>query len=414
MKHSRLITTSSSIHPERLFRFAATATVPPTTNISTKNNSLNGTDRIHVQIGSNHHIVSSQPQQHFRTSTNPCDHGPSHHPQHVQTIDISTHHHRKHYDQLNSLEQAYTRRRIVEIWTTTCIVSNFGKSTRRSTTNTASSTTTTTALASINHKQISTSNRGDTAAVSPACTILVNPANSALSNVKRFTYFPRGGPVPTTNVTSMHKDWQPLGYVSSWGGMEVGDGMVYPIQAVDGVVAMLGGQSYDRICSYERIKVQVKEFLHHLHWISSDRVVVCPVGCAIYTDSGQDRLSREYDAIVHTVPPFYSYYIDGDPLQALLQCYRSSFEIAFHHVHCSSFPNKNTRCVAIPLLGAGVRGFPRDVAVDVAAQACIEWMNTVYSVSVEDRDCFSDCVVSFGLQDKSLAQQLGNCFVRHI
>jgi hypothetical protein len=45
----------------------------------------------------------------------------------------------------------------------------------------------------------------------------------------------------------------------------------------------------------------------------------------------------------------------------------------------------------------GVRGFPHDVAVDVAAQACIEWMNTVSNVSVEDRDCFSDCVVSFGL-----------------
>jgi hypothetical protein len=45
----------------------------------------------------------------------------------------------------------------------------------------------------------------------------------------------------------------------------------------------------------------------------------------------------------------------------------------------------------------GVRGFPRDVAVDVAAQACIEWMNTVSNVSVEDRDCFSEFVVSLVL-----------------
>ncbi len=33
-----------------------------------------------------------------------------------------------------------------------------------------------------------------------------------------------GGPVPALKPKSMHKDWQPLGFVSNWGGMDVGDG----------------------------------------------------------------------------------------------------------------------------------------------------------------------------------------------
>jgi len=45
---------------------------------------------------------------------------------------------------------------IIEIWNTTCIVTNFGLSTR-----------------------------------SPKCTVLINPANPQLSGVSNFPYFPR-------------------------------------------------------------------------------------------------------------------------------------------------------------------------------------------------------------------------------
>lgn len=50
----------------------------------------------------------------------------------------------------------------IEVWTTTCIVMNFGKAT------------------------------------DAKCTILINPANPDLSGVSSFPYFPRGGPVPTS------------------------------------------------------------------------------------------------------------------------------------------------------------------------------------------------------------------------
>jgi hypothetical protein len=95
--------------------------------------------------------------------------------------------------------------RRIEIWTTNCIVNNFGKTTIAN------------------------------------CSILINPSNAELSGVSNFTYFPRGGPVPEKISSSMHRDWQPLGYVSNWGGMEVGNGMLYPVSVVDGLVHQLGG-----------------------------------------------------------------------------------------------------------------------------------------------------------------------------
>lgn len=61
----------------------------------------------------------------------------------------------------------------IEIWSTTCIVTNFGKN--QNITN---------------------------------CSALVNPANPELSGVSAFTYFPRGGPVPKVEPkSSMHKNW---------------------------------------------------------------------------------------------------------------------------------------------------------------------------------------------------------------
>jgi hypothetical protein len=45
---------------------------------------------------------------------------------------------------------------VIEVWNTTCIVTNFGKSTH-----------------------------------APKCTILINPGNIQLSGVSKFPYFPR-------------------------------------------------------------------------------------------------------------------------------------------------------------------------------------------------------------------------------
>lgn len=192
--------------------------------------------------------------------------------------------------------------RSIEVWLTTCIVTNFG-----------------------GHAD---------------CSVLINPSNPQLSGCENFPYFPRGGPVPKEKPMSMHKDWQPLGFVSQWGGMDIGSGMLYPVSVVDGLVHQYGGWKLQAECKLKRVMAGGDD--------------VCPVGSAVMTTSG--GLSEEYAAIVHSTPPFYNF--DEEPEHYLSKCYQSAFETAF--------PSHNR--VATPLLGAGARGFPKDVAIRIAAE----------------------------------------------
>jgi O-acetyl-ADP-ribose deacetylase (regulator of RNase III) len=232
--------------------------------------------------------------------------------------------------------------RALEIWTTTCIVTNFGKTAKT------------------------------------ACSVLVNPSNPELSGVKNFPYFPRGGPVPKGKPSTMHTDWQPLAYVSNWGGMEVGNGMLYPISVVDGFVHQLGGWKLEAECAWKRMTASGE---------------ACPIGTAVQTSAGGDRLSEEYDSIIHTTPPFFLH--DKDPETKLRSCYESALGIAFRR---SDGPLR----VALPLLGSGARGFPRDVAINVASKACLDWCSSVDENAGERK---GEQVVVFGLLESELAEK---------
>jgi hypothetical protein len=87
--------------------------------------------------------------------------------------------------------------RSIEIWTTTCIVTNFGMQRHRNDPHPK-------------HSHL------------PRCSTLINPANPFLTGPHSFPYFPKGGPQPkdTPNRTAHHI----MGYVSQWGGMDVGSG----------------------------------------------------------------------------------------------------------------------------------------------------------------------------------------------
>lgn len=216
--------------------------------------------------------------------------------------------------------------RAVEVWTTTCIVTNFGKP------------------------------------PSPvACTTLINPSNPELSGVKNFPYFPRGGPVPEQKPTSMHKDWQPLGYVSNWGGMQVGSGMMYAVSVVDGLVHQTGGWKLQAECQWHRMTCALASSL------SSPRAsgAPCPVGTAVQTSAGNDTLALAYDSIVHATPPFFQH--DSQPEEQLQRCYESALKLAWND-------KAGSRRVATPLLGSGARGFPHETAMQVASSVCVQWM----------------------------------------
>jgi O-acetyl-ADP-ribose deacetylase (regulator of RNase III) len=221
--------------------------------------------------------------------------------------------------------------RSIEIWTTTCIVTNFDKQ----------------------------------------ATVLINPSNPQLSGVRNFPYFPRGGPVPKEKPKSMHKDWQPLGFVSQWGGMDVGTGMLYPVSVVDGLVHQLGGLGLEAECRMKAMMTMNGE--------------ACPVGEAVVTSAGYDTLSEYYDKIVHSTPPFFKFH--DNPREALQSCYLNALQVAF----------KEGERVATPLLGAGARGFPHDEAIHVAANAAREWC---------EQSDVSQKVLLFGLLEPKHADEL--------
>ena len=183
--------------------------------------------------------------------------------------------------------------------------------------------------------------------------------------------------MPNERPISMHKDWQPLGYVSQWGGMEVGNGMMYPVSVVDGLVHQLGGWTLQLECSIREIMAKHGE--------------ACPVGNAVLTSAGYHKLKEEYDGIVHTTPPFYKFH--DDPHDNLRLCYQQALKKSFQsHLR-----------VATPLLGAGARGFPEAEAIEIAAQTTKEWC--------QEGSTDAQCIL-FGLLDTrhadSLIEQIEN------
>jgi O-acetyl-ADP-ribose deacetylase (regulator of RNase III) len=241
--------------------------------------------------------------------------------------------------------------RALEVWTTTCIVTNFGKQS------------------------------------AAGCSMLINPSNPELTGVKNFPYFPRGGPVPKESPQTMHKDWQPFGFVSAWGGMDVGSGMLYSVSVVDGMVHQLGGWKLEAECTWKRMT-------------SSEKA--CPIGSAVQTTAGDDRLKEQYNAIIHTSPPFFQH--DADPELKLKKCYESAVGLAFANVAPDTEPVR----VATPLLGSGARGFPYELAMEIASEACVKWCHagTGTSSDTVSDDKKAEQTVVFGLLEKDLAKSL--------
>jgi O-acetyl-ADP-ribose deacetylase (regulator of RNase III) len=182
------------------------------------------------------------------------------------------------------------------------------------------------------------------------------------------------------------------GYVTSWGGMEVGGGMMYAVSVVDGLVHQVGGLPL-------KLTIQMLPVL-----ASPDEK--CPVGHAVKTVSFGQSDTTYPDGIIHTTPPFYEFYGKGadDPCQKLGECYRNSLELAFED-HC-------VHRVAVPLLGAGCRGFPLDVAIDVASSACAAWLNegTALTGEKNTRDLTmstdAEQTLVFGIPDPNVSDKL--------
>lgn len=176
---------------------------------------------------------------------------------------------------------------------------------------------------------------------------LLNPANEALVGAK-LPYFPRGGPVPTSTNADKNAFKS-----SKWGGMDVGDDMLYPVQVVDGMV-------------HEQCGPALLHFLKSLpeeppFEDDAGQRIRCPVGTSVISPSF-GSLKPYFGSILHTVSPFYR---DPKWESKLLNCYFSSFQMAY-----KSLRGQKEITIASVLVGSGARGIPVEEAARVAATAC--------------------------------------------
>jgi O-acetyl-ADP-ribose deacetylase (regulator of RNase III) len=153
-------------------------------------------------------------------------------------------------------------------------------------------------------------------------------------------------------------------------------GMLYPVSVVDGLVHQLGGYKLAMECKM-------------INLVNGG----CPAGTAVETSPGNEALKYNYDRIIHVTPPFFKYHDDNiNPIDVLHQCYRSALDLAFE---------KNNQKVACPLIGAGARGFPYNVAISVAVNESRKWLRSCNSSDrSRDVDCSS---LLFGIPDPKIA-----------
>jgi len=319
------------------------------------------------------------------------------------------------------------QRRSIEVWDTTCIVTNMNYSLPKNDDN--------------NNSNSNSNNKNDD---DNKFSILINPGNPSLSGVSKFSYFPVGGPEPSeyySNVNNKnHKDSHPImGYVTQWGGMDVGNGMMFSSNTIDGLVHQYGGKALKEECErVMKMKMKMKRKMRYgsgndnettsssnSNKNNGQRHDRIDEGTAIQTNVvGQKLIDISgYKKLIHTVPPFFNNHnhhkknnhnknddanVDNDDdndnvddVEFLLaECYRNSLDVATTMSSSSSSSiipmstltsstnndnnnnnnnnndnnnNINLR-IACPLLGAGCRGFPIDRAIQIAAKTTVEWM----------------------------------------
>jgi len=159
--------------------------------------------------------------------------------------------------------------------------------------------------------------------------------------------------------------------------------MFYPEQTVDGVVSRIGGPALRKLCRELPV-------LPHIERVGGGGVpttggcgmVRCPVGQAVITRACGDGLLQYFHTIVHTVPPLFLPHRhpsssssssshndnDNDNADLLHSCWINSLHLAI--------VTTGSSIVTAPLIGAGARGAPLDIAISTAAAAVSQFSAT--------------------------------------
>ena len=252
--------------------------------------------------------------------------------------------------------------------------------------------------------------------------------------------------------------------------------MLFSAESIDGLLHQLGGLRFRAECNlvpphpwaHAYLNQQQPKSAANIDQKTNDTIEVsnivnspnpktkCPVGTAVSTLAVGGDIPSHYDRIIHTVPPFYNYPPSmTDELKRLLgieimgenendmhqlskellrSCYRQSLKVAFDSSNDEdlSYSLRNNpiasmlglgKCshnqqsirsqrVAVPLLGAGCRDFPKDVTLEVAALESVSWLLSESRKEDHTTEAESspeeELVVAFGLLESVDAEALAN------
>lgn len=167
--------------------------------------------------------------------------------------------------------------------------------------------------------------------------------------------------------------------------MDVGNGMMFSANVVDGLVHQLGGKDLARELDLVLQKQQQEQ---SSGGGSSGRII--KEGNSVWTSG-----VGEYLHLIHTIPPFYSKNGDNNNNNnnndddddsssttanndLLQECYKNSLQLAIHNNNNNNNNQDTAPAVdeirlACPLLGAGCRGFPIQTAIDHCIQGVTNW-----------------------------------------
>mmetsp|Transcript_41274 Transcript_41274/g.99434 ORF Transcript_41274/g.99434 Transcript_41274/m.99434 type:complete len:175 (-) Transcript_41274:569-1093(-) len=161
--------------------------------------------------------------------------------------------------------------------------------------------------------------------------------------------------------------------------MDVGNGMVFAANTVDGLIHQAGGKE---LASDLELQLGGKERINE--------------GQAVWTTGVGD-----YKHLIHTVPPFFHDGGDARENRLLQTCYQTSFGLAVDRL-----PSESDIRIACPLLGAGCRGFPSEEAVFHCAEAISDLKMTSSTVVDGDRNAIKRLTFAFGVPSQGIREEM--------
>lgn len=259
--------------------------------------------------------------------------------------------------------------------------------------------------------------------LSGATKSLIVPTNPTLTSTTLFPYFKRGSDpfgwwtlhIPPDNYKNAKLDWEKS---SKWGGMEAQENMLYPVQTVDGLVHIHGGLEYHRKLEEIREKINPGKAIKLNDSASQNTstpfVLQSPAFGNLKSKSG-------YNNLLHVAVPVYRPERCSDS-KALKNCYTETLSEVFQLSRfayeekqnvpdpTSNFNNNENTVIYSPLMGAGCRNWP----IDIAAKAAIDSIQEIGENRVFD-SFPSSCHIGIVVIDKTISETIikeANCILK--